>query len=86
MWHASRALELIHNAIQQIRTAMNQTHISVGQSLQEVGLATAILANQAVPAANGQLNGAVADELIPLDGHGEARDLDIPADQFVRAR
>ena len=54
------------------------THITVGQGLQEVGLATAVLANQAISTADGQLNGAVADELVTLEGHGEARDLDVP--------
>jgi len=54
------------------------THITVGQGLQEVGLATAVLANQAISTANGQLDGAVTDELRTLEGHRKARDLDIP--------
>jgi len=54
------------------------THISVCQSLQEVGLAAAVLADQAIAAANSELDRAVTDELVSLDGHGESRDLDIP--------
>eukprot|EP00983_Pelagomonas_calceolata_P069212 1150291-Pelagomonas_calceolata.AAC.1 len=73
---------VLNNQVQ--TTPLAATHISVGQGLQEVGLATTVLSNQTVAAADGQLDGAVADELIALDGHGEAGDLDIPVHSGCR--
>lgn len=53
-------------------------HLAGGQALQEVGLARAIGANEPIAAPNGELDGAVLDELIPVQTHAEAIDLDVP--------
>jgi len=54
------------------------THISVCQSLQEVGFAAAVLADQAITAADSEFDRAVTDELISLDRHRESSNFDIP--------
>lgn len=45
--------------------------------LQEGGLAAAVLSNEAVAAADGQLNAAVLNKLIAADAQGEAVNLDV---------
>ncbi len=53
-------------------------HLSVGKTLQEVGLAAAIGADEAISAPDGQLYGAVLYELDSIEAQTEAVNFDIP--------
>ena len=53
------------------------THLSIRQTLQEVGLPTAIGSNEAVSAANGELYAAVLYELHAIEAHAEPADFDV---------
>ena len=52
-------------------------HLSIRQTLQEVGLPTAIGSNEAVSAANGELYAAVLYELHAIEAHAEPADFDV---------
>jgi hypothetical protein len=52
-------------------------HLTLGKALEEVGLAAAVLPNEAIAAADGELDAAVLDKLSSSDRKGESTDLDV---------
>ena len=52
-------------------------HLALGEALEEVGLATAVLAEEAISATDGDLDVAILDELAAVHAHGEIVDLDV---------
>ena len=52
-------------------------HLSVCQTLQEIGLPTAIGSNEAISAADGELYAAVLYELHAIQAHAEPANLDV---------
>jgi hypothetical protein len=54
-----------------------RVHLSISKTLQKIGFAGAVGADEAISASNGQLDGAILYELNPVQAHAEAINFDV---------